>query len=73
MEVDRGHAEVAVPELALDDVQRHAFTQELEGVRVTELGGREASPDTRMSCAAVSPPLGTSAGTGTLARVSLGT
>ena len=35
MEVDRGGAEVGVPELPLDDVQRHALAGEFERVRVT--------------------------------------
>ena len=43
MEVDRGHAEVAVPELALDDVQWHALAEQLQGVGVTELVRREAA------------------------------
>jgi hypothetical protein len=34
-----------VPELALDDVQRHALASELERVRVTLLVRREATPD----------------------------
>ena len=33
-------------ELALDDVQRHALTGQLERVRVTQLVRREAPPDT---------------------------
>ena len=33
-----------MPELALDDVQRHAFAGHLDGVRVAELVRREASP-----------------------------
>ena len=32
-------------ELALNDVQRHALTGELERVRVTQLVRREAPPD----------------------------
>src|ERR671925_1321961 len=44
LEVDTGDAEVAVPELALDDDQRHAFAGHLDGVGVTELVRREASP-----------------------------
>ena len=32
-------------ELALDDVDRHAFARELHGVRVPQLMGREAAPD----------------------------
>jgi hypothetical protein len=38
-------AEVGVPELALDDVQRHTLTGELERVCVTQLVRREPSPD----------------------------
>ena len=34
-----------VPELALDDVQRHAFARELERVRVTQLVRREPPSD----------------------------
>jgi hypothetical protein len=34
-----------VPELALDDVQRHALARELECVRVTQLVRREPAPD----------------------------
>jgi hypothetical protein len=43
LEIDRGHAEVAVPELALDDVERHAFAGEFDGVGVTELVRYEAA------------------------------
>jgi hypothetical protein len=43
-EVDRGGAEVRVGELALDDVQRHAFSRELDAVGVAQLVRREASP-----------------------------
>ena len=32
-------------ELALDDVDRHPFARELNGVRVPQLMGREAAPD----------------------------
>lgn len=42
LQVDRGHAQVAVPELALDDVEGHPFLGHLDGVRVAELVGREA-------------------------------
>ena len=45
LQVDAGRAEVRVPELALDDVQRHALTSELEGVRVTQLVRGEPTPD----------------------------
>jgi hypothetical protein len=41
LEVDRGGAEVGVAELALDDVQRHAFAGELERMGVAELVRRE--------------------------------
>ncbi len=34
LEVDAGGAEVGVSELALDDVERHAFARELDGVGV---------------------------------------
>jgi hypothetical protein len=34
-----------VPELALDDVQRHALASEFERVRVTQLVRREPTPD----------------------------
>jgi hypothetical protein len=35
-------------ELALDDVQRHALTRELERVRVAQLVRREPTPDARL-------------------------
>jgi len=41
-------AEVRVPELALDDVQRHAFTGELDGVGVAQLMRRKAPPHARL-------------------------
>jgi hypothetical protein len=41
LEADRGDAEVAVAELALDHHQRHAIARHLDGVRVAELVGRE--------------------------------
>ena len=34
LEVDAGGAEVGVAELALDDVERHAFAREFDGVGV---------------------------------------
>jgi hypothetical protein len=43
LEINRGHAEVAVAELALDDVERDAFAGELDGVRVTQLMRYEAA------------------------------
>jgi hypothetical protein len=39
-------------ELALDDVQRHSLAGELDGVRMTQLVGSEASPDTCLGCMA---------------------
>jgi hypothetical protein len=45
LQVDRGDAEVAVAELALDDDQCHAFASELDGMRVPELVRREAPTD----------------------------
>ena len=48
LEIDRRHAEVAVAELALDDVQRHALARELERVRVAQLVGREPAPNARL-------------------------
>jgi hypothetical protein len=52
LEVNRGRAEVGVAELALDDVERHAFARELDGVGVAQLVRREAAPDTpgRLTC-----------------------
>ena len=44
LEVDRGRAEVGVAELALDDVQRHALSGELKGMRVAQLVRRQAPP-----------------------------
>jgi hypothetical protein len=38
--MDRGDAEVAVAELALDDDQRHAFAEHLDRVCVAQLRGR---------------------------------
>jgi hypothetical protein len=37
-----------VPELALDDVERHAFTGEFDGVGVAQLVRRKAPPDSRL-------------------------
>src|SRR5512144_3105032 len=45
LEVDRGDAEVAVAELALDDDQWHAFARQFDGVRVPELVWGEAPAD----------------------------
>jgi hypothetical protein len=46
MEVDRRDAEVAVPELALDDHEGHTFASHLDGVGVPELMWSEPSADT---------------------------
>jgi len=46
-QVDRGDAEVGVPELALDDDQRHRLAAHLDRVRVAQLVRREAPPHTR--------------------------
>jgi hypothetical protein len=47
LEVDAGGAEVGVPELALNDVERHALAGELERVRVAQLVWREPPADAR--------------------------
>src|SRR4051794_25874950 len=43
LEIDRGDAEIAVAELALNDDQRHAFMGHLDRVGVTQSMGREPS------------------------------
>jgi hypothetical protein len=48
LEVDRGGAEAGMPELALNDVQRHALAGELKRVRVAQLMRREPAPDARL-------------------------
>jgi hypothetical protein len=55
LQVDAGGAEVGVAELALDDVERHAFAGEFDGVGVAELVRREASPDAGRDCSGRSP------------------
>jgi hypothetical protein len=45
LQVNARGAEIRVPELALDDVQRHALARELVRVRVAQLMRREAAPD----------------------------
>jgi hypothetical protein len=45
LEVHARRAEVRVPELTLDDVQRDAFTGELDRVSVAQLVRREATPN----------------------------
>src|SRR5439155_26674260 len=49
LQVDARCAEVGMAELALDDVQRDTLAGELDGVRMTQLVGSEASPDTCLS------------------------
>ncbi len=44
LEVDRGRAEVDVPELALDDVQRHSLARELDRMGMASLVRREPTP-----------------------------
>jgi hypothetical protein len=46
MQIDRGHAEVAVSELALDEIERYALAHELDRVCVTQLVRGEASSHT---------------------------
>jgi hypothetical protein len=41
LQINRGDAEVGVPQLALDDVERDALVGEFDGVGVAELLGRE--------------------------------
>ncbi len=45
LRVDRRGAEVGVAELALNDVERHALTRELERTRVAQLMRRDPAPD----------------------------
>jgi hypothetical protein len=46
LEIDGGDAEVGVPQLALNDVERYALVGQLDGVGVAELVGSEAAPHT---------------------------
>jgi hypothetical protein len=48
LQVDARGAEVGMPELALDDVERNALAGELDGVGVAQLVGREAAPHARL-------------------------
>jgi hypothetical protein len=50
LQVDRGRAEIGVPELALDDVERYALTGELERMRVAQLVRRKPAPDADAGC-----------------------
>jgi hypothetical protein len=47
LQVDRGDTEVAVPQLALDNDQRHPLTSHLHCVRVTQLVGSKAPANSR--------------------------
>jgi hypothetical protein len=47
LEIDRGHPEMGMPELALDNDQRHALVGHLDRVRMPALMGREPTPDSR--------------------------
>jgi hypothetical protein len=60
LQIDRGDAEVAVAELALDDNQRHAFVRHLDSVRVTKLVRRKApaNPGRCRSAAHLGPSCG---------------
>jgi hypothetical protein len=49
LQVDRRRAEVGMPELALDDVERDALAGELQRVRMAQLVRREPTPDLRLS------------------------
>ena len=48
LQVNRGDPEIRVPELPLDDDERHSLMRHLHGMRVTELMGREPSTHTRL-------------------------
>jgi hypothetical protein len=50
LQVDRGRAEVGVPELTLDAVERDALAGELQRVGVAQLVRREAARDLRLRC-----------------------
>jgi hypothetical protein len=48
LQVDRRRAEIHMTQLALDDVQRHAFARELERMGVAQLVRREPAPNARL-------------------------
>jgi hypothetical protein len=48
LQVGAGRGQVRVPPLALDQRQRDALTQQLDSVRMAELGRREAPADPRL-------------------------
>jgi hypothetical protein len=47
LEINRGDPEMCMPELALDNEQRHSLVSHLDRVGVSELMRREATPDPR--------------------------
>src|SRR5215211_1104678 len=47
LQIDRSGAEIQMPQLPLDDVQRHPLAGELERMRVPQLVRSEPAPDTR--------------------------
>jgi hypothetical protein len=49
-QIDRRHAEVAVTELALNDVERHALAGEFDRVRVTQLVRRKPALNSGARC-----------------------
>jgi hypothetical protein len=65
LEVDRGDAEIAVAELALDDHARHTLTSHFDGVRVPQLMWSEPSADT--GCDGGAPQVGSGGGARPLA------
>jgi hypothetical protein len=46
LEIDRGHAEIAVAELALDDAERDAFAGEFDGAILSDPDGSSMTPRT---------------------------
>ena len=49
LQVHARDAEMGMPQLTLDDDQRHSFVGELDRVRMTKLVGREPSADARQA------------------------
>ena len=49
LQVGAGGAEVGMPELALDNVDRHPLTGKLDRVRMPQLMGREPAADAGLS------------------------
>jgi hypothetical protein len=58
LQVDRRRAEIQMPQLALNDVQRHALAGELERVRVAQLVRREPAPDSGLGGELAGTPSG---------------